>query len=89
MTDFGFLNIKENLGIKSEDKHASEPLPLGSIVISKPKTPFAEDLEYLIEDFGKLKSRLRFEKLSEETKDALLDAYEEKLSRFLKRYKDR
>lgn len=89
MTDFGFLNIKENLGIKSEDKHASEPLPLGSIVISKPKTPFVEDLEYLIEDFGKLKSRLRFEKLSEETKDALLDSYEEKLSRFLKRYKDR
>ena len=89
MTDFGFLNIKENLGIKSEDKHASEPLPLGSIVISKPKTPFVEDLEYLIEDFGKLKSRLRFEKLSEETKDALLEAYEEKLARFLKRYKDR
>ena len=89
MTDFGFLNIKENLGIKSEDKHASEPLPLGSIVISKPKTPFVEDLEYLIEDFGKLKSRLRFEKLSEETKDTLLDSYEEKLSRFLKRYKDR
>lgn len=89
MTDFGFLNIKENLGIKSEDKHASEPLPLGSIVISKPKTPFVEDLEYLIEDFGKLKSRLRFEKLSEETKDALLDSYEEKLARFLKRYKDR
>ena len=89
MTDFGFLNIKENLGIKSEDKHASEPLPLGSIVISKPKTPFVEDLEYLIEDFGKLKSRLRFEKLSEETKDALLDSYDEKLTRFLKRYKDR
>ncbi|UTV61305.1 hypothetical protein JDFnp4_127 [Fusobacterium phage JD-Fnp4] len=89
MTDFGFLNIKENLGIKSEDKHASEALPLGSIVISKPKTPFVEDLEYLIEDFGKLKSRLRFEKLSEETKDALLDNYEEKLARFLKRYKDR
>jgi hypothetical protein len=89
MTDFGFLNIKENLGIKSEDNHASEQLPLGSIVISKPKTPFVEDLEYLIEDFGKLKSRLRFEKLSEETKDALLDSYEEKLARFLKRYKDR
>ena len=89
MTDFGFLNIKENLGIKSEDKHTSEPLPLGSIIISKPKTPFMEDLEYLIEDFGKLKSRLRFEKLSEETKDALLDSYEEKLARFLKRYKDR
>ena len=89
MTDFGFLNIKENLGIKSEDKHASESLPLGSIVISKPKTPFVEDLEYLIEDFGKLKSRLRFEKLSDETKDALLDSYEEKLARFLKRYKDR
>ena len=89
MTDFGFLNIKENLGIKSEDKHASEPLPLGSIVISKPKTPYVEDLEYLIEDFGKLKSRLKFEKLSEETKDALLDNYEEKLARFLKRYKDR
>ena len=89
MTDFGFLNIKENLGIKSEDKHAPEPLPLGSIIISKPKTPFVEDLEYLIEDFGKLKSRLRFEKLSEETKDALLDSYEEKLARFLKRYKDR
>ena len=89
MTDFGFLNIKENLGIKSKDNHTSEPLPLGSIVISKPKTPFVEDLEYLIEDFGKLKSRLRFEKLSDETKDALLDAYEEKLARFLKRYKDR
>jgi len=89
MTDFGFLNIKENLGIKSEDKHASEPLPLGSIVISKPKTPFVEDLEYLIEDFGKLKSRLRFEKLSEETRDTLLEIYEEKLARFLKRYKDR
>ena len=89
MTDCRFLNIKENLGIKSEDKHASEPLPLGSIIISKPKTPFVEDLEYLIEDFGKLKSRLRFEKLSEETKDALLDSYEEKLARFLKRYKDR
>lgn len=89
MTEFGFLDIKENLGIKASDKRTSEPLPLGSIVISKPKTPFVEDLEYLIEDFGKLKSRLRFEKLSEETKDALLDAYEEKLSRFLKRYKDK
>lgn len=62
---------------------------IGSIIISKPKTPFVEDLEYLIKDFGKLKSRLRFEKLSDETKDALFDAYEEKLTRFLKRYKDR
>lgn len=89
MTEFGFLDIKENLGIKASDKHTQEPLPLGSVIISKPKTPFVEDLEYLIEDFGKLKSRLRFEKLSEETKDALLDSYEEKLARFLKRYKDR
>lgn len=88
MADFGFLNIKENLGLNVEDKH-SEPLPLGSIIISKPKTPFVEDLEYLIEDFGKLKSRLRFEKLSDETKDALLNSYEEKLKRFLKRYKDK
>jgi len=89
MTEFGFLDIKENLGVKASDKRTQEPLPLGSIIISKPKTTFAEDLEYLIEDFGKLKSRLRFEKLSEETKDALLEAYEEKLARFLKRYKDK
>ena len=89
MTEFGFLDIKENLGIKASDKCTPDPLPLGSIIISKPKTPFVEDLEYLIKDFGKLKSRLRFEKLSEETKDALFDSYEEKLVRFLKRYKDR
>lgn len=83
-----FLNIGDRYGLKGVDE-TNVKLPVGSIVTSKPKTPFVEDLEYLIEDFGKLKSRLRFEKLSEETKDVLLDAYEEKLSRFLKRYKDR
>lgn len=83
-----FLNIGDRYGLKGCDSDTVK-LPVGSILISKPKSPFVEDLEYLIEDFGKLKSRLRFEKLSEETKDALLDSYEEKLSRFLKRYKDR
>ena len=83
-----FLNIGDRYGLKACDV-AEVKIPVGSIITSKPKTPFVEDLEYLIEDFGKLKSRLRFEKLSEETKDALLDSYEEKLSRFLKRYKDR
>lgn len=83
-----FLNIGERYGLKGVDE-TDIKLPVGSIVVSKPKSPFVEDLEYLIEDFGKLKSRLRFEKLSEETKDALLEAYEEKLARFLKRYKDR
>lgn len=83
-----FLNIGDRYGLKGVDE-TNIKLPVGSITTSKPKTPFVEDLEYLIEDFGKLKSRLRFEKLSEETKDALLDSYEEKLARFLKRYKDR
>lgn len=83
-----FLNIGDRYGLKGVDE-TNVKLPVGSIITSKPKTPFVEDLEYLIEDFGKLKSRLRFEKLSEETKDALLEAYEEKLTRFLKRYKDR
>ena len=83
-----FLNIGDRYGLKGVDE-TNVKLPVGSFTTSKPKTPFVEDLEYLIEDFGKLKSRLRFEKLSEETKDALLEAYEEKLARFLKRYKDR
>ena len=83
-----FLNIGERYGLKGCDEDTVK-LPIGSIVVTKPKTPFVEDLEYLIEDFGKLKSRLRFEKLSDETKDSILDAYEEKLARFLKRYKDR
>ena len=83
-----FLNIGERYGLKGCDDDKVK-LPVGSIVVTKPKSPFVEDLEYLIEYFGKLKSRLRFEKLSDETKDSILDAYEEKLSRFLKRYKDR
>lgn len=83
-----FLNIGDRYGLKACDV-SEVKIPVGSIITTKPKTPFVEDLEYLIEDFGKLKSRLRFEKLSEETKDALLDSYEEKLARFLKRYKDR
>ena len=83
-----FLNIGDRYGLKGVDE-TNIKLPVGSILVSKPKTPFVEDLEYLIKDFGKLKSRLRFEKLSDETKDALFDAYEEKLTRFLKRYKDR
>jgi hypothetical protein len=83
-----FLNIGDRYGLKVVDE-TDNKLPVGSILVSKPKTPFVEDLEYLIEDFSKLKSRLRFEKLSDETKDSILDAYEEKLTRFLKRYKDR
>ena len=83
-----FLNIGDRYGLKACDEVEAK-IHVGSIIISKPKTPFVEDLEYLIKDFGKLKSRLRFEKLSDETKDALFDAYEEKLTRFLKRYKDR
>ena len=58
-----------------------------SLKIVVPTKEFYEDLQYLVDDFAKLKSTLTYkENITPETVAIIMDNYEEKLQRFQKRY---
>ena len=84
---FNFLDIKEKFG--SVNKEEKTQVDMGQIVVKKEVSAYQEDLEYLIADFAKLKSRLRFEILSDDVKDELLNNFEKGLVRFQKRYNNK
>ena len=63
------------------------PVVTESLKIVVPTKEFYEDLQYLVDDFAKLKSTLTYkENVTPETVAIIMDNYEEKLQRFQKRY---
>ena len=63
------------------------PVVTESLKIVVPTKEFYEDLQYLVDDFAKLKSTLTYkENITPETVAIIMDNYEEKLQRFQKRY---
>lgn len=63
------------------------PVVTESLKIVVPTKEFYEDLQYLVDDFAKLKSTLTYkENITPETVAIIIDNYEEKLQRFQKRY---
>ena len=63
------------------------PISTGSIGAIVATKEFYEDLQYLVDDFAKLKSTLTYkENITPETVAIIMDNYEEKLQRFQKRY---
>lgn len=63
------------------------PVVTESLKIVVPTKEFYEDLQYLVDDFSKLKSTLTYkENITPETVAIIMDNYEEKLQRFQKRY---
>lgn len=63
------------------------PTVTESLKIVVPTKEFYEDLQYLVDDFAKLKSTLTYkENITPETVAIIMDNYEEKLQRFQKRY---
>lgn len=63
------------------------PTVTESLKIVVPTKEFYEDLQYLVDDFTKLKSTLTYkENITPETVAIIMDNYEEKLQRFQKRY---
>lgn len=63
------------------------PIVTESLKIVVPTKEFYEDLQYLVDDFAKLKSTLTYkENITPETVAIIMDNYEEKLQRFQKRY---
>ena len=63
------------------------PISVESLKIVVPTKEFYEDLQYLIDDFAKLKSTLVYkEDLTPQMVAIIVDNYEEKLQRFQKRY---
>ena len=63
------------------------PIVTESLKIVVPTKEFYEDLQYLVDDFSKLKSTLTYkENITPETVAIIMDNYEEKLQRFQKRY---
>lgn len=63
------------------------PTSVESLRIIMPTKEFYEDLQYLVDDFAKLKSTLTYkENITPETVAIIMDNYEEKLQRFQKRY---
>lgn len=63
------------------------PMVTESLKIVVPTKEFYEDLQYLVDDFAKLKSTLTYkENITPETVAIIMDNYEEKLQRFQKRY---
>ena len=63
------------------------PVVTESLKIVVPTKEFYEDLQYLIDDFTKLKSTLVYkEDLTPQMVGLIVDNYEEKLQRFQKRY---
>lgn len=63
------------------------PTVTESLKIVIPTKEFYEDLQYLVDDFAKLKSTLTYkENITPETVAIIMDNYEEKLQRFQKRY---
>lgn len=63
------------------------PVVSESLKIVVPTKEFYEDLQYLVDDFAKLKSALTYkENITPETVAIIMDNYEEKLQRFQKRY---
>ena len=63
------------------------PTSIESLRIIMPTKEFYEDLQYLVDDFTKLKSTITYkENITPETVAIIMDNYEEKLQRFQKRY---
>jgi hypothetical protein len=63
------------------------PVVSESLKIVVPTKEFYEDLQYLVDDFSKLKSTLTYkENITPETVAIIMDNYEEKHQRFQKRY---
>ena len=63
------------------------PVVTESLKIVVPTKEFYEDLQYLVDDFAKVKSTLTYkENITPETVAIIMDNYEEKLQRFQKRY---
>ena len=59
------------------------PVVSESLKIVVPTKEFYEDLQYLVDDFSKLKSTLTYkENITPETVAIIMDNYEEKLQRF-------
>nr|DAS58007.1 MAG TPA: RNA polymerase sigma-E factor [Caudoviricetes sp.] len=63
------------------------PVVTESLKIVVPTKEFYEDLQYLVDDFAKVKSTLVYkEDLTPQMVAIIVDNYEEKLQRFQKRY---
>ena len=63
------------------------PISAGSLKIVAPTKEFYEDLQYLIDDFAKVKSTITYkDNITPETVAIIMENYEEKLQRFQKRY---
>ena len=63
------------------------PTVTESLKIVVPTKEFYEDLQYLVDDFAKLKSTIVYkESITPETVAIIMENYEEKLQRFQKRY---
>ena len=85
--------IKDIFGIVRGDETIvkavgdTTPISAGSIIGIVATKEFYEDLQYLVDDFTKLKSTLTYkENITPETVAIIMDNYEEKLQRFQKRY---
>ena len=63
------------------------PISVESLKIVVPTKEFYEDLQYLVDDFAKVKSTITYkDNITPETVAIIMDNYEEKLQRFQKRY---
>lgn len=63
------------------------PVVTESLKIITPTKEFYEDLQYLVDDFAKLKSTIVYkDDMKPEMIAIIIDNYEEKLQRFQKRY---
>ena len=63
------------------------PIVTESLRIITPTKEFYEDLQYLVDDFAKLKSTIVYkDDMKPEMIAIIVDNYEEKLQRFQKRY---
>ena len=81
---FGIVRGDETIVKAVGDK---TPIVTESLKIVVPTKEFYEDLQYLVDDFAKLKSTLTYkENITPETVAIIMDNYEEKLQRFQKRY---
>lgn len=82
--------ISEKYGITEDEVNAIKcmnPEVVESLRITIPTKEFYEDLQYLVDDFAKLKSTIVYkESITPETVAIVMENYEEKLQRFQKRY---
>lgn len=63
------------------------PISVESLRITFPTKEFYEDLQYLVDDFAKIKSTIVYkESITPETVAIIMENYEEKLQKFQKRY---